>query len=122
MNENRERRKDKRYAVKERVLASIRPIPEETYHVLDISLGGMAFRYLGESQRYNENLLNGNLLFEESGLTLENMSFVIISDQLMKDPFTPRRRCGVQFKNMSPTQHKHLIQFIAQAKAETGPN
>ena len=122
MNKNRERRKDKRYAVKERVLVSIRPIPEETYHVLDISLGGMAFRYLGESQRYNENLLHGNLLFEESGLTIGDISFVIISDQLMKDSYFPRRRCGVQFKNMSPAQQEHLIKFIAQAKAETGPN
>ena len=117
-NFNRERRKNQRYAVKERVLASIRPIPEATYHVLDISLGGMAFRYLGERPRYNENFLEGNLIFEGRGLTLRNIGFVIISDQLMKDSYILMRRCGAQFKNMHPTQQELLKVFIAQVKAE----
>ena len=114
--ENRERRKDKRYAVKERVLTSIRPIPEETYHMLDISMGGMAFRYLGKGRRYDENILRGDLIFEGSGLTVENLTFEIISDQLMNGSFIPMRRCGVQFRNLSDAQHNHLQQFIVRTQ------
>ena len=120
-NENIERRKDLRYAVKERVLARIRPLPEETYHIVDISMGGMAFRYLGDNRRYKDNILHGGLLFERSGLTLEDFTFEIISDQLMKDSFIPMRRCGIQFKSMSPGRQEQLKKFITQVQATAGP-
>ena len=118
-----EKRKDTRYTVKERVLTSIRPSPEETYHVLNISMGGMAFRYLGDTRRYKENVLGGDLVLNRSGLILENLTFEIISDQLTGDSFIPMRRCGVQFKNMSEEQYEKLEKLITHCSTdEVGTN
>ena len=80
MNEKfTERRKEIRYASGKRLLTSIRPVPEETYHIIDISMGGMAFRYLGTSRRYNEKELSGDIIFESRRLALEALRFEIIS-------------------------------------------
>lgn len=114
-----EKRKYTRYRLKDRVLARIQPDPTQTYHLIDISMGGMTFRYLGDGRRYQENILSGDLVFEDKNVTLKDFTFEIKSDLLVKDSFIPMRRCGVQFKNVSPEQHDQLEKFIAHCSSDS---
>ena len=120
-DKDQERRKDIRFVSKKRLLTSIKPTPEETYHIIDISMGGMAFRYLGSSRRYEQNILSGDLILEKSGLNLEKIPFEIISDQMIDDSHVPMRRCGVQFKKTSLVQQEKLGKIIAQCRNEELP-
>ncbi len=88
------------------------------YQIIDISKGGLAFRYAecgDQSIRLNESdELTINLAEED--FYLDNMPCKIISDVALAEDApsgsVSMKRCGIQFGDLSPNQTELLDYFI----------
>lgn len=113
-NEFSERRKDKRYHVKNGVFAIIN---KKSGQIIDISMKGLAYRYIAEEERKNESFELSIFVMEDSFL-LEKISFIAISDKLTNNKFTfspiTMKRCSVQFNNLKQHQKMQLKNFITK--------
>ena len=104
-----EKRSHARYKAKERALVII---SEDTlpYHIIDISLGGLALRYIGEKQRADTisevNLLYGNKIY------LEKVPVESVSDNPLPDGYVPMRRLSVKYRSLDAEQKSRLKSFI----------
>ena len=82
--------------------------------VLDVSLGGLAFRCIaGEEPSNKYGKLN---VYCNSGLCLTKLPFKMIWDLDISDPapfnYISTRRFGVQFENLTQKQRSSLNLFI----------
>lgn len=109
-----ERRKFKRFQVKEPVFVLLGPDFTEIGQVIDISRDGLSFRYIngGKPQKDSFEI---DIMFGEAGFYLERLSLVPVSDCAEKQGFSlrplMRRRC-VQFGDLVPNQISQLEYFI----------
>jgi hypothetical protein len=112
-----EKRKFKRFKGKEGAFAAfIRP--NELINlgqVIDISLGGLCFRYLATSDASTE--CSGIKIFGSNGrfIHVEKVDCTIIYDQEIPNGSWEQlstRRCGVRFENMTIRQQSMLQDFI----------
>jgi hypothetical protein len=101
----------KRFPAKDRALVSIGTESNGLlYHLIEISTGGLSFRYPGE-----DILTKGR---SELSIILEDNFYVgslpveIVSDTLLVKGYIPIRRRSVRFGELSPTQKTQLIDFI----------
>lgn len=110
-----EKRKHKRFRAKEGAYAVLSGSVSKMGQILDISRGGLAFRYIDIGDRPSETCAL-DILWEDSGLRLDNVAFEIISDlDASKDfPFStiPMRRCGGKPTGLSNEQISKLEYFF----------
>lgn len=89
--------------------------------IIDISMGGLAFRY-SDGELWSHKPDQSAILFGEDDLWLNAMPLNSIYDCILsgpspEDPSTLRRR-SMQFGALSPEQQKLLRQFIMINSAE----
>ena len=108
---NEERRKHKRYKVANCTVSTGKRFGE----IIDISMGGFAFRYVDTGVRpslYNEPVNGNSVIFGNDDLCLHDLPFKIISDHSIGTGVTSVKRCGIEFQNLTPKQISLLEQFI----------
>ena len=110
-----ERRKHKRYRSKEGAYAVLSGPVSKMGQILDISRGGLSFRYIDIGDRPRETCVL-DILKEDNAFRLENVGFKVISDlDASKDfPFStiPMRRCGGELTGLSNGQINDLEYLI----------
>lgn len=103
-------RRYRRFSTHGRALARVRSAPETMFHVIDISVGGLAFRYLGDGE------LGGSAdeidLFHDETLALRGIPVQAVSDCPLDYGFIPMRRRGLSFGELTPEQRFALDAFI----------
>jgi len=113
-----EKRSNRRYRSKERALITVGKGKENIYNVLDVSYGGMGFRYLGKERRHS-TIDHIDILYN-NGFLMRDVEVELVRDVPMTSNTIPFRQCGLQFKKLSKDQLEMLEWFIDQvAKAET---
>jgi hypothetical protein len=114
-----EQRKHKRYKVTKRAFAVLGPEAVKLCHLIDISKGGLAFRYFVDSNGMAEEMDNLDILGGED-FYLEKVPVRIVTDMALKDesPFSSiaMRRRGVQFGQLTPKQLEQVDYFIEKSE------
>ena len=106
-----ERRTNKRFPAKERALVSIRSDSYGMlYHLIEISNGGLSFRYL-EEDVLTKSLSELSIVLEDN-FYVDSLPVEIVSDTLLVNGYIPVRRRSVRFGELSPRQKTQLIDFI----------
>jgi len=112
-----ERRKHKRFQVEDGKFAVLRrpwPHPTTLGQIIDISMGGLAFRYIaGEERSHQPSELE--ILWADCSFRLDKIPFETISDFKTANEvaysFTTTRRCGVEFGELTLNQVSELEYF-----------
>ena len=106
-----EQRKHKRFRPQEGTYAILRSPGKKLGQVINISRGGLAFRYIDIGER-PERSFELDISIEEHGLILDSLSFETVSDFSVSREFpfssTPIRRRGGQFKSLKKNQISQL--------------
>ena len=110
-----ERRKHKRYLAKKGAFAAVRPLYVKIGRIIDISQGGLAFRYMVTDSQEDASdeldiFLIGNVFH------LDRIPLRIICDLKVSETPSPRssriRRCGLQFGELTQDQMLQVDYFI----------
>ena len=110
-----ERRKHKRFRAEEGAYAAVRPHYDKIGQIIDVSRGGLAFRYLvSDSQEDASSELDIFLIGD--GFHLDKVPFQTVSDEGIPERLSPSSqkmwRCGVQFGELTQMQILKLKEFI----------
>ena len=113
-NESVERRGHKRFQVHNRSYAALGPNDTILGQIMDISMGGLAFRYVPyEGQADGLSL---DIFSTDGGFFLAHVPFATVADFEMPDRKPPycaaMRRRHVQFENLTHDQMSRLESFI----------
>lgn len=114
-----ERRKHKRFKVKNTVFAMLDSHPAgHAAAVLDVSKGGVGLQYCS-SEAFDCNWKRLDVISSYDNFFLRKLPIEIISDQEIakeqgRAPEEGIKRCGVKFKNLTFTQQALLDIFIKQ--------
>jgi hypothetical protein len=117
MNENSsERRRHRRLPVANGAYVSLDASARKLWHILDVSPGGLAFRYMqGEKTTVDPSELE--IVTRDTSFFLENIPFRVVSDREVKpepgDCFK-LRRCGVEFMPLTAAQTSRLEFFMGR--------
>ena len=114
-----ERRKDKRFKAQEGIFALLDSTSPKLGPIVDISMGGLAFRYKGQELPLTESS-DLTLLFDDKRLNVYNMPLKFktrpITNVKLSDPeeseFDLKMRCGVQFEELTYHQRLSLDNLI----------
>ena len=79
-------------------------------HLIDISEGGLAFRYLDNSPLPLHDSRMDIYLNEE--LKVSQLPVTVVADRYIEGDFIPKRRCCVCFSNLTPVQRTQIQSFI----------
>ena len=109
-----ERRKHKRFSVKNRSTVLVSPTTILSYAVLDVSDSGLAFSYIGWE---NWPTIGVKLDILDKEFFLENFPINVIEDVKLDDRSKKLRRCGVKFTSLETDQKAVLRQYIASVAA-----
>jgi c-di-GMP-binding flagellar brake protein YcgR len=113
-NERVERRKHKRFQVDNSAFVILGSHYEKLGRIIDISMGGLAFRYMTAVERPNASYLA--IVLPETNFCLDEVSAKTISDFELPDKLPASsitvRRCGVQFVNLTDNQKSQIEFFI----------
>jgi PilZ domain len=114
-NKNTERRKHKRFEVQEGAFASLRGPVSKLGQITDISMGGLAFRYI-DTGVHPDRSFELDISLINSGFHLPEVSCKTISDSAVAKEFysssITMRRLGVQFAELTYNQASQLEHFI----------
>jgi len=110
MEQVRTARRHRRFLTHGRALARVRSAPETMFHVIDISAGGLAFRYLGDGEL--TEAADELDLFHDESLALGRVPVQAVSDCPLDYGFLPMRRRGLCFGELTPEQRVALDAFI----------
>ncbi len=104
-------RENQRFAAMDRALVFIDQGEESLpYHIVDISEGGLSFRYLGKKLKRSE--IKKVSLFYDSEMVVDDIPINAISDYRLQDNLVPVRRGSIIFKELTPEQLNKLEEFI----------
>ncbi len=122
-NQTVDRRKDRRFQTEKNTYAVLRARGSKLGRVIDISRGGLAFRYVSVGQRL-KGPLELDLLSHQYDYRIDKIPVKIITDLELanKKAFksTTLKRVGVQFGKLTREQKSRLEHFIRdQAVDET---
>ncbi len=109
-----ERRKHERFEVSKGVFVSFRPHDNRLGEIVDISMGGLAFRYLATRKPSNGSY-RLKIFLAEGNSYLNDVLFETVTDfGTYQIPFTSitMRRSGVQFAELTHHQMSRLKHFI----------
>ncbi len=104
-----ERRKHKRFKVENGAFVGLGPRYDKVGRIIDISMGGLAFRCFGSREA------NGSCLavfFTETNFHLDEVQIKTISDCEIADKPITARRCSVQFRSLTEKQRSQIEFFI----------
>jgi hypothetical protein len=115
LNEFVERRKTKRYKVKNGAFAALKPYSDKVGQIVDLSKGGLAFLYFDTGEGSNESseldIYDVGNHFYMSKLAVKTVSDVTIPNKIPINPII-MRRCGVQFGELTTEQTSSLDSFM----------
>jgi hypothetical protein len=109
-----DRRKHERFEVSMGVFVSFRPHDNRLGEIVDISMGGLAFRYLAAGEPLNGSY-RLKIFLAEGDFYLNDVLFETVTDfGTYHIPFTSitMRRSGVQFAELTHHQMSQLKHFI----------
>ena len=110
-----ERRRDGRFQVPDGVFVEVRrPRHSKLGEIINISMGGVAFRYLATKELSNGSY-KLDIFFDEGRFRLNDIFLQTVTDfKTHKIPCTSitMRRSSVQFKRLSHHQSSQLEHFI----------
>ncbi len=114
-NDIAEQRQHKRFQAKNGAFALPKASVNTLGQIVDISQGGLAFKYMAWGEQSNE-FSEIDILFAERFFYLQNVPCKIVSDSEipLRNPFSSikMRRLSVEFMAMSPKQRSELRHFI----------
>jgi hypothetical protein len=103
-------RSDQRFKAADRALVLVDHGPEALlYHIIDISMGGLSFRYLGPRIKHPIKAIS---LYHDNKLLIDNIPIKTVSDYRMRDSLVPVRRASVNFDNLIKSKQNQLKEFI----------
>ena len=106
-------RAHQRYKAKQRALVLLTHGEEALpCHIIDISTGGLSFRYLGRKIKSAE--INKISLYHEFDLIVDSLPATAVSDSRLHDNLVPVRRGSISFSNLNPDQQHKLACYIQQ--------
>ena len=113
-NEPVERRRHRRFQVQHGTYVAIGPPYGKLGHMVDISMGGLAFRYVDGKNATEASY--ANIFLTEANFYLEKVPIKTILDfeeaeRAHSGPMT-MRRCGLQFRDLTADQASQLEFFI----------
>ena len=104
-------RNHQRFKAISRALVLINTGPEALpFHIMDISEGGLSFRYLGPKLR--RSTVKTISLYHDRELIVADIPIKSISDYRLNDNLITVRRGSVQFGEFDQGKHSQLEQFI----------
>lgn len=110
-----ERRKHRRYRVKDNVFTVINPKPVKVVPIIDIGMGGLGI-YLDEGARWLGTSSQLEIMVADCSFYLEKLPFRIVADVRAfpnnNSSLMDGRRYSIKFGNLSPGQKSHLKYFI----------
>lgn len=114
-NQRETRRKHKRFQAPQGVFVGVGPDFVKVGVLGDISIDGLAFRYVGNGEALIGSYVE--LFMAEGDFYLGNLPIDIVSNiELVRDMFSNSdealRRCSVKFKKLTPQQRANLQAFI----------
>ncbi|NOQ41196.1 MAG: hypothetical protein GQ563_01665 [Desulfuromusa sp.] len=80
------------------------------YHIVDISEGGLSFRYLGKKLKRSE--IKKVSLYHDYKLVIGDLPINTVSDYRLHDNLVPVRRGSIIFKELTTEQLSNLETFI----------
>jgi len=107
------RREFPRYQAMDRALAMVAEPPTNMpYHIIDISKGGLAFRYLG-SKMENCPITEIDLYYNDT-LCVKGVPVATVADTWTGSDLTDIRRNSIAFRGLTTEQQEQLELFIQQ--------
>ena len=110
-----ERRRHKRFQAEDGAYAAVRPQYDKIGQIIDVSRGGLAFRYMvsGSQEDASSEL---DIFLIGDGFHLDKVPFQTVSDEGIPERLSPSSqkmwRCGVQFGELTQMQILKLKEFI----------
>lgn len=92
------------------VLFENSPESQLPYHIIDISKGGLSYRYPGEKINHKANLIVS--IYYDEDLIVNHLHAKYISDIHLHDYDVPIRRGSLCFEELSSEQQDNLSTFI----------
>lgn len=110
---DQQRRAEQRYNAKQRALVLF-PQDQDAlpYHIIDISKGGLSFRYLGKKLNYAA--IDKISLYHEFDLVVDSLPVTGVSDASLQNNLVPVRRGSICFQTLNPDQQDKLSRYIQQ--------
>ena len=109
-----ERRRHKRFSVSEDAFVVLRPLNSGVGRLIDIGMGGLTFDYV-YTQPTSVKATELDVFMTNSLFRLREIPCQSVWDLTTYDiPTTPlhRRRCGVEFGDLTPNQRLQIEHFI----------
>ena len=110
-----EKRKYHRYPAREGAIVAFKPHARLLGQMIDISLGGLAFRYI-ESEEQPDQPIELIILVAHHSFRLDKVPFKTVYDHEIIDHIAfssiKMRRCNVEFGNLSEIQISAVQDFI----------
>jgi hypothetical protein len=104
-----EQRQNKRFQVPRDAFAALRPDYVKVGQIINISMGGLEFRYLGSEVPSNGSELD--IFLAGRTFYLYKVPFETVWD-LVTNSSVNMKLCGLQFKDLTPHQIAQLEYFI----------
>jgi hypothetical protein len=115
MEESAERRKQRRFKVKQGAFAGLGHLLRPVGQIIDISTGGLSFRYVASNARSHE-CAKLKILKTDGSFSCHRIPFKTIWDYSTPQDFSLDspilRHCGVQFGKLGDDQEFDLKYFI----------
>ena len=110
-----ERRKYKRFRVQDGAFVMFGPDSAKVGQIIDMSMGGLAFRYISSKEQSNR-LFELDIFLTDRSFYLEKVPVKTISNLKIANESpsvsTTTRRHGVQFENLTDNQISELRYFL----------
>ena len=110
-----ERRKHKRFQVQDEAIAVLRPIVDKRGPIIDISKGGLAFRYI-TAQESSGRSSKLDILLPDLSFYLGHLPIRTVRDLEVTSEYalgsTKTKRCSVQFRKLTPKQISQIESFM----------
>jgi hypothetical protein len=108
-----EHRRYKRFQVPKSAFVGFGPYDAKVGQIIDVSMGGLAFRYVGTEEPSNGEL---NIFLGERDFYIDRIPFKTISDfeigNQRSSSSVALRRSGVKFEKLTQQQTSQLEYFI----------
>ncbi len=113
-NESVEHRKHRRFQIRQGTYVALAPPYGKVGPVIDISMGGLSFRYVDGKETANESYIH--IFLTEANFYLEKVPVKTILDFKIPDKSASSsitmRRCGLQFRGLTHNQASQLKFFV----------
>ena len=82
------------------------------FHILDISVDGLSFRYLGK-EKWFDNPKHIDITYKN--IHIKKVPVQSVSDSQLNKDLMPTRRHSLKFSNNSSPELRNLVDFIEQS-------